>query len=108
MNPLLTAHQVPFRDIKQVCLWHLDMDSFKMVCFAKLSVPARALGLPMDVLNSVGVLRLEKPAAKAKAAEEQQQDDKTVEPRAEGAVASAVGVSGKKVRASSTTRSALV
>lgn len=55
-----------------------------MTCFAKLSLPARALGLPMDVLNSVGVLRLEKSAADFTAASEQQQQQNghAVGPRA--------------------------
>lgn len=54
------------------------METFKLSCFAKLSVPALALGLPMDVLTSIGVLRLEKSAAAAaaakKTAEKQQQE----------------------------------
>lgn len=57
------------------------------------------MGLPMDVLNSVGVLRMEKPAADSdaakgrqrhscdvdpQAAEERQQHGHGVDPRAEG------------------------
>lgn len=44
------------------------METFKISCFAKLSVPALALGLPMDVLNTIGVLRLETPSSAAAAA----------------------------------------
>lgn len=38
-----------------------------MKCFGKLSMPTRALGSPMDVMSSVGILRSE-PAASATAA----------------------------------------
>ena len=80
----------------QACLWHLDMETFKMTCFAKLSVPARVLGQSMDVLNSLGVLRMEKTAAAAADAaatsaaanptQNGQQGEGTTSPRAEGAV----------------------
>eukprot|EP00752_Nemacystus_decipiens_P017245 g15449.t1 len=71
-------------DLTRVCLWHLDMENFRMACFVKLSVPAVALGLPMDVLSSVGVLRLERPTAKANAAKKQPQNGHTVDPMAGG------------------------
>lgn len=43
----------------QACLWHLDMETFKMICFAKLSVQVLTLEHPMDILSAVGVLRSE-------------------------------------------------
>lgn len=46
-------------NIIQVCLWHLDMDTYKMTCFAKLVVPREEV-LPPDILCSMGVLRREK------------------------------------------------
>ena len=72
-----------------------------MVCFAKLSVPARALGLPMDVLSSVGVLRLEKATAEAiaTAKEQSEQHGHGVDPLAEGSgcMRSSVGLVVKRV-----------
>lgn len=62
---------------RQVCLWHLDMVSSKMTCFCKLTVPAMALGLPMDVLNSLGVLRSEQGIAGSKTASGHNTEDKT-------------------------------
>lgn len=56
-----------------MCLWHLDMETFKLTCFAKLSVPAEALGLSLDVLNSIGVLRMEKFTANDSRSAESQQ-----------------------------------
>lgn len=43
------------------------MDSMKMTCFAKLVVPmqapeVRSLAQPMDVLSSLGILRVESRA----------------------------------------------
>lgn len=70
------------------------METFKITCFAKLSVPALALGLPMDVLNTIGVLRLETPSAAvaaaastpaSKAAEKQDKEFHNDVPSAEGA-----------------------
>ncbi|CAM9394230.1 unnamed protein product, partial [Ectocarpus sp. 13 AM-2016] len=62
-------------DLTRVCLWHLDMETFKLTCFAKLSVPAGTLGLSLDVLNSIGVLRMEKPTATDSRSAESQPHD---------------------------------
>lgn len=53
------------------------METFKLTCFAKLRVPAQALGLSLDVLNSVGILRMEKKAANSSEHErnKQQKED---------------------------------
>ncbi|CAM9618439.1 unnamed protein product [Ectocarpus sp. 12 AP-2014] len=62
-------------DLTRVCLWHLDMETFKLTCFAKLSVPAGTLGLSLDVLNSIGVLRMEKSTATDSRSAESQPHD---------------------------------
>lgn len=46
-----------------------------MTCFCKLTVPALALGLPMDVLNSLGVLRSEQGILGSKTAVGQNTED---------------------------------
>ncbi|CAB1099994.1 unnamed protein product [Ectocarpus sp. CCAP 1310/34] len=62
-------------DLTRVCLWHLDMETFKLTCFVKLSVPAGTMGLSLDVLNSIGVLRMEKSTATdSRSAESQHYD----------------------------------
>ncbi|CBJ25790.1 conserved unknown protein [Ectocarpus siliculosus] len=69
-------------DLTRVCFWHLDMETFKLTCFAKLSVPAETLGLSLDVLNSIGVLRMEKSTANdSRSAESQQQHGGSAGPR---------------------------
>ncbi|CAM9670037.1 unnamed protein product [Ectocarpus fasciculatus] len=72
-------------DLTRVCLWHLDMETFKVTCFAKLSVPAETVGLSLDVLNSIGVLRMERSTAtNSRSAESQQHDgDSAASPEAE-------------------------
>lgn len=74
-TPATTPTDSERKPISQVCLWHLDMETFKLTCFAKLSVPAGTLGLSLDVLNSIGVLRMETSAATdSRIAESQQRD----------------------------------
>lgn len=68
-------HNDKRRKRNKVCLWHLDMDTFKITCFVKLSVPSRALGLPMDILSSVGVLRSEQAAVAFGAARQQNEGE---------------------------------
>ncbi|CAM9548853.1 unnamed protein product, partial [Scytosiphon promiscuus] len=73
---LLDRHAIiVLGDLTRACLWHLDMETFKLTCFAKLAVPPQALGLSLDVLNAVGILRMEKTAVLPPEQERNQQPE---------------------------------